>query len=138
MSERDAFVVHAKARQAGNRVELRLRIELPPGVHIEPHRPREPFLVPTVLAADNLGDVEVDYPTPVEKSLGRHDLVLTVLQGSLTFVLRGSVPTGTDRVHGSLTYQPCVGGACLPTRTVAWEAPVTGETSYSILRAAAA
>jgi hypothetical protein len=138
MSEREAFLVRARAEQTSDLVELTLTVELPHGVHIEPHEPPEPYLIPTVLEVPDLLDVDVAYPAPVVKPLGWNDLTLTVLEGTLIFVVRGRVPAGVQQIRGRLRYQPCVGGACLPPRSVPWESPIVGETSYSILRASAA
>lgn len=138
MSGREAFVVHTEAESFAGTVEVILTVDLPEGVHIEPHEPPEPYLVPTVLEADGLDEVEVVYPKPVIKDLGWNDVTLTVLEGSLTFRVRGRMASGTDRVRGTLSYQPCVGGACLPARSIRWESPVEGTTAYSVLRAVAA
>lgn len=138
MSEREAFVVRTQAVTSGDTVEVTLTVDLPPGVHIEPHQPPEPYLIPTVLDAEGLEEADVAYPSPVVKGLGWKDLTLTVLEGRITFLVRGRVQAGEDRVRGTLSYQPCVGGACLPPRTIRWEAPVHGSTAYSVLRAAAA
>ncbi len=138
MSEREAMVVRTEATLLGDVVEVFLTVDLPDGAHVEPHQPAEPYLIPTVLDVDDLEDVSVQYPSPVVKDLGWKDLRLTVLEGRLTFRVRGRVKVGADRVVGTLSYQPCVGGACLPPRTVRWESPVTGTTAYSLLGALAA
>jgi hypothetical protein len=135
MNEREAFVVRARAELVGDEVLIALTVELPVGVHIEPHQPAEPYLIPTVLDVEDLQDVTVEYPRPVAKSLGWKDLELTVLQGSVEFLVRGRVPPGLERVSGTLRYQPCIGGACLPPRAVAWQSPLDGATSYSVLGA---
>ena len=137
MSEREAFVVRTDAVPLGDAVRLTLTVELPPRTHIEPHRPAEPFLVPTMLFVDDLDDVNVDYPEPVVRELGWDGLTLTVLEGAVDFVVTARVPDSLRRIRGTLRYQPCVGGACLPPRTVPWEAPVTGGTAYSVLGALA-
>lgn len=137
MSAREAMVVRTKATLLGDLVEVSLTVDLPEGAHIEPHRPTEPYLIPTVLDVDDLQDVSVEYPSPVVKDLGWNDLRLTVLEGRLTFRVRGRLKGGAERVVGTLSYQPCVGGACLPPRTVRWESPLTGTTAYSLLGALA-
>ncbi len=137
MSEREAMVVRTEATLLGDVVEVFLTVDLPDGAHVEPHQPAEPYLIPTVLDVDDLEDVSVQYPSPVVKDLGWKDLRLTVLEGRLAFRVRGRVKVGADRVVGTLSYQPCVGGACLPPRTVRWESPVTGTTAYSLLGALA-
>lgn len=138
MSERDAFVVRTQAELSEDMIEVIVTLDLPPGVHLEPNQPAEPYLIPTVLDIEDLEDVTVVYPSPVIKDLGWRGVALTVLEGSLTFLVRGRVQAGMDRVRGTLSYQPCVGGACLPPRTVPWESPMAGTATYSILRAVAA
>jgi len=130
-----ALTICTEAEQSGDLVRLTLTVDLPAGVHIEPHQPTEPYLIPTVLEADGLSNVTVDYPEPTVKDLGRRDVTLTVLEGTLKFVVTGRVPAGTNRISGTLYYQPCVGGACLPPRTTRWHSPVSGTTAYSVLRA---
>jgi len=138
MSERDAFVVRTNATSVGDEIELTLTVDLPSGVHVEPNQPAEPYLIPTVLQVEELQDVTVEYPPPVIKELGWKDLTLTVLEGSLTFIIQGRVQPGTAHVSGTLSYQPCIGGACLPPRTIRWNAPMAGTSTYSVLGALAA
>ena len=137
MREREAFGVRTHAVTVGGATRLTLTIDLPPGTHIEPHRPAEPNLVPTVLEVEGLDGAAVDYPEPVVKDLGWDGLTLTVLEGAVDIVVTARIPDTTRRIRGTLRYQPCVGGACLPPRTVPWEAPVTGGTAYSVLGALA-
>lgn len=138
MPERDVFHVRTAAERSGDDVRLAVTVTLPDGVHIEPHRPADPYLIPTVLDVEGLEDVSIEYPSPVVKDLGWKGLTLGVLQGAVPFVITGRVPTATTHLNGTLTYQPCIGGACLPPRTVAWAAPTTGTTEYSVLHALAA
>jgi DsbC/DsbD-like thiol-disulfide interchange protein len=138
MSEREAFVIRTEAERTGDRIRLVLVVDLPAGVHIEPHQPTDPHTIPTVLDVEGLTRVTVAYPTPVIKELGWKDLTLTVLEGELTFVVVGSVAAGTTFITGTLSYQPCVGGACLPPRTVTWASPVEGSSAFSVLHALAA
>jgi hypothetical protein len=138
MSEREAFGVRTDASLVGDKVEIALTVDLPIGVHIEPNQPAEPYLIPTVLAVEELRDVTVEYPPPVIKELGWNGVTLSVLEGSLTFLILGRVRPGSGRVSGTLSYQPCIGGACLPPRTVRWDAPTSGTSAYSVLGALAA
>ena len=51
--------------------------------------------------------------------------VLTVLEGRLEFVVTGVLSTtAPGTVTGSLRYQRCIGGACLPPTTTAWSVSV--------------
>lgn len=135
MREREAFVVRTEADRAGDDVRVILTVELPQGVHIEPHVPAEPNLIPTVLEVGGLTDVTVEYPKPVVKDLDWRGLTLTVLEGSVRFVVSGRAAPGCDELTGTLHFQPCIGGACLPPRTVAVQAPLTGSSVYSVLDA---
>lgn len=138
MPEHEAFHVSTTSVRTGDEIRLVLTVTLPDGVHVEPHEPTDPYLVPTVLTVDGLRDVAIDYPAPVVRDLGWKGATLTVLEGSLEFVVTGRVASGATRLHGQLAYQPCVGGACLPPRTVRWEAPSAGVTEYSVIDALAA
>jgi hypothetical protein len=100
--------------------------------------PTEPTLIPTVLEVAGLSGVAVEYPEPVVKDLDWRGLTLTVLQGSLRFVVSGRAQPGIDMVTGTLRYQPCIGGACLPPRVVAVQAPLNGASAYSVLGALSA
>lgn len=138
MPERESFRVRAAAERSDDHVRVTLRVTLPDGVHIEPHQPTDPYLIPTVLAVEGVEDLAITYPRPVVKDLGWNGLALTVLEGALDFVVTGRVPADTTHLTGTLAYQPCVGGACLPPRTVNWEAPTAGVAEYSVLDALAA
>ncbi|WP_448002301.1 protein-disulfide reductase DsbD domain-containing protein [Agromyces bauzanensis] len=123
------------ADRTGDDVRIILTVDLPRGVHIEPHVPAEPNLIPTVLEIDGLTDVAVEYPEPIVKDLDWRGLRLTVLEGSVRFVISGRARPGGDDVAATLRFQPCIGGACLPPRTVPLQAPLTGSSSYSVLDA---
>jgi hypothetical protein len=138
MREHEALVIRTGAERLADRARITLTVDLPDGVHIEPHQPAEPHLIPTVVDVDGLTDMTVEYPEPVVKDLGWHDARLVVLEGVVQFVITGLIPEDADRVSGSLRYQPCIGGACLPPRTIQWSAPLTCSTAYSVLRALAA
>ena len=137
MTERDALVVRTDARRSGDRVRVTLTLELPAGAHIEPNQPAEPNLIPTVIDVEGLRDPQVEYPVPIVKDLGWNGLTLTVLEGKIRFGVSGRVDGELRTVEGALRFQPCVGGACLPPRTIRWTAPVTGRSAYSVLHALA-
>ncbi|MEX2280134.1 MAG: hypothetical protein WEA76_08605 [Acidimicrobiia bacterium] len=120
MDDRVALAVTPVAEVADDRVRIVLEVDVPAGVHIEPHRPDDPFLIPTVVTVNGLDDVEVTYPDPVAKHLGWNDVALMVLEGPLEFVVTGQRRPDGEVVSGGISYQPCLGGACLPTRTVTW------------------
>lgn len=133
MSEHDALPIRTEASLTGETVRLVMTVDLPPGVHIEPHQPTEPHLIPTELDVDGLDDLAVTYPAATTKDLGWKDAALTVLEGTLEFVVTGRVKGDLTVVRGTLRFQPCVGGACLPPRSVSWECPVAGTSAFSVL-----
>ena len=123
MDDLVTLVVEPAAAVSGAQVRIVLAVDVPDGVHIEPHLPAEPFLIPTVVTVNGLTDVTVSYPEPVKKDLGWNDVALTVLEGPLEFVVTG-IRTEETTVSGGLSYQPCLGGACLPPRTSVWSIEV--------------
>jgi hypothetical protein len=125
-----SFPIETAVDRIGDEVRIILTVDLPESTHIEPHEPTDPFLIPTVVTVNGLDDPAVEYPVPVEKDLGWHDTVLTVLAGRLQFAITGRVRTAIDQVTGGLTYQPCVGGACLPPRTTMWS--VSSKTATTV------
>lgn len=122
------FVPEVEYIDDGEEIHIVLRLDLPEGTHIEPHEPTDPFLIPTVVTVNGLDEVAVGYPTPVKKDLGWNGVALDVLEGKLTFVISGRARPGAS-VGGGLTYQPCVGGACLPPRTAVWSIPTSASVA---------
>ena len=136
MREQEVFVVRTEADRAGDAVRVILTVELPKGVHIEPHVPTEPTPAsPPCSRSPASAGSRWNIRSPVVKDLDWRGLTLTVLQGSLRFVVSGRLQQGIDAMTGTLRYQPCIGGACLPPRTVAVQAPLAGSSAYSVLGA---
>jgi hypothetical protein len=120
MSDIGTIAVRPRARLQDGFAEVLLRLEIPSNMHIEAHDPPEPFLIPTVAEVDGLTDVEAEYPAPRRKDIGLPGSELLVYDGRIDIRLRGR-PTGpVETIYGRVTYQPCVGGACLPPRTDVW------------------
>ena len=125
MEDAGTIDLHAVATRRGREVEVTLVLEIPESVHIEPHVPDDPLLIPTVIDFDGLDAKEIEYPLPEEKDLGFSGIPpLSVYEGRkvVTAVLHAPDPVRT--ISGTIRYQPCVGGACLPPRTQTWRAPV--------------
>lgn len=125
MDELVALTVDPVINVTGDRAHIVLHVEIPDNVHIEPHLPADPFLIPTVVTVNGLEDVEIVYPDPVLKDLGWNDTALSILEGAVKFTVTGRIPSGTTSVAGGLSYQPCLGGACLPPRTAVWSVALT-------------
>lgn len=103
--------------------EVVLRVSIPSNTHIEAHEPAEPFLIPTVAETAGLSELDVEYPEPRLKDLGLPGAELLVYEGDIEIRLRGRlIEQGV--LGGTVRYQPCVGGACLPPRIQQWQAEV--------------
>ncbi|MGH2694398.1 MAG: protein-disulfide reductase DsbD domain-containing protein [Actinomycetota bacterium] len=120
MTDLGTVTVRPAARVRNGVAEILLRVEIPDNVHIEAHEPPEPFLIPTVAEVDGLTDVEAEYPTPRCKDIGLPGAELLVYDGRIEIKLRGKTADAVEALRGRLTYQPCVGGACLLPRTDVW------------------
>jgi hypothetical protein len=103
-------------------VELDFRVAS--GFHINSNEPRGEFLLPTTLKLDPPSDIviaNVSYPPGKDYSFAfAPDEKLNVYTGD--FTVRGTVkttktvPAGTYRVHGTLSYQACDNAACYPPK----------------------
>lgn len=125
MSELGAIALDAVARRQGTSAEVTLTARIPSGTHIESHAPTEPNLIPTVVEVDGLEAAAVEYPEPVITDLGIPGAELSVYEGTVRFVIRGEAAPDAEAVRGAVSYQPCVGGACLPPRGVIWKAELS-------------
>lgn len=111
-------VVSGRLHLVSGAVEARLVIA--DGWHVNAHRPKEPFLIPTVLTLDAPDGVtlgEVEYPAPIEKRMGFSDEALLLYEGALT--LRAPIRSGgPSRITGRLRYQACNDTTCAPPKTL--------------------
>lgn len=112
-------VVSGHLRIAAGAVEAVVTIA--PGWHVNAHRPRQEFLIPTVLtlappAGAALGEVE--YPEPASKRMSFSEEPLLLYEGTITMraPVRSGAPAG---VTGELRYQACNDTTCLAPRTLA-------------------
>lgn len=109
-------------RGGSGTVELDFRVAK--GFHINSNQPKSEYLLPTTLKLDPPSDIVVaslTYPRGEDYSFAfAPDEKLNVYTGD--FTVRGTVkttrtvPTGTYRVHGTLTYQACDNAACYPPK----------------------
>lgn len=113
------------------RLDVVVTLSVPPNCHIESHEPSEPFLIPTVIAVEDLSDCRFAYPPPTFKDLGLGGPPLSVYQDDVQIVGTCPDPGSVHEVQGTVRYQMCVGGACLPPRTQPWRAAVHGKSTAS-------
>jgi uncharacterized protein YyaL (SSP411 family) len=100
--------------------ELRVRLSVMPGFHINAHDVAETAglpLIPTRIAVE--GDppgVTVRYPPGVERRFAFADAPLRVYEGDAEVVIRFTTPPTTD-LRLTVAYQACDDSACLPPVT---------------------
>lgn len=126
MSEPGDIHVQATATSEGGLVEVEIRLLIPPGTHIEAHEPAFPLLIPTVVELEELEVTSVSYPEPVEKTFGLPGPPLLVYEGEVSIRARARAKQALRTARGTVRFQPCVGGACLPPRSKPWQARVEG------------
>lgn len=108
-----------------------LRLEVPPGFHVNSDKPKDEFIIPLKLTwADGLLLTKsVTYPKPEEIKVGSQDL--TVFTGNFTvqtqFEAPSNAPTGSGAVTGKLRYQACNNQMCFRPMTVDVRIPVVVE-----------
>ena len=100
--------------------EVAVTVELKDGWHVNAHRPRQDYLIPTTLTIEPPAGArvgEVAYPEPVDRQLEFSDEPLLLYEG--TFRLAAPVETGAAGPwRASLRYQACDDTTCLPPRTL--------------------
>lgn len=107
-----------------NNVELQFRINS--GFHINSNKPKEEYLIPTVLKLDPPTDIavgKITYPPGEEMSFqfAPNDK-LSVYSGDFTLAVSvrplSSVLPGRYEFHGTMRYQACDNAACYPPKTL--------------------
>lgn len=121
----EALTSHA-AYAPGDVAKVAFRFTLPDEWHVQAHKPRDPYLIPTVLdLADLPGGFSVDsfaYPEAEEFSLEFSPEPLLVFPhafvvGASLSIDEGIAP-GEYSLGGTLTYQACDDKACLAPATI--------------------
>jgi hypothetical protein len=118
----------------GASVELVLTVSMPADVHVQAHQPKDPLLVPTVLAVEPPAGVVVEstaYPQPGELTQAGRAEPLLVLGPRFDIRVRVSVAAdaheGLRSVPVVLRYQACNATECFPPAraTAAWSLTVS-------------
>jgi hypothetical protein len=105
----------------GRRGTLIVEVGIPQGCHIEPHKPSEPFLIPTELLIEPPEDMTVRaviYPPDEERTCKWSPAVLRVYRGTVALTAPIQVHThawpGARPLSGRVRYQGCTEAVCLP------------------------
>ena len=106
---------------AGKPFRLAVVADIKPGWHVNSHKPKEDYLIPTdvkVRPAAGLALSPTVYPKHVERKLAFSDQPLAVYEGITAFTVPGtadpSAKAGPLSLTATLDYQPCNDQQCLP------------------------
>ena len=107
---------------------LVLGVELPENIHVQSDEPRDPFVIPTLLAftlPEGVTVEEITYPESTDFLLEGWEEPLAVFEQEFTIVVRlaldAGVPAGELVVPASFLYQACDDRVCFPPATAAVE-----------------
>jgi thiol:disulfide interchange protein DsbD len=116
----------------GKDFQIAVVVDINEGYHMNSHKPRDPYLIPTTLtpqlpAGFKLADTI--YPNgQLKKFPFSPDKALDVYSSSVTFHLRlaaeATAPIGTTNIPITLRFQACNNSACLPPVKVALSVPL--------------
>ena len=121
--------------RAGGTVTVRLSVRLPPDVHVQSDKPRDPSLIPTALTLVPPAGFSVDkitYPKAIDLSQSGRAAPLAVFGGEFIIEARlaatEGIPAGQHQVQATLRYQACNESVCFaPARATAqWTITVSG------------
>ena len=108
----------------GEVAEVKLRLEVKPGYHVNSNKPADEYLIPLKLSFDTtpLESVSVHFPPPKMEKYPFSDKPLSVYSGSFEIVAKvKSKPdarSGMNFANAKLRYQACTENACLPPKTI--------------------
>ena len=120
----------------GSSARLRLKIVLPPGLHVQSDKPRDPSLVQTKLSLTPPSGVSIGrttYPKPMDLAQPGGSEPLSVFSGTFTIEvpigIGKSVQAGTITIPGELRYQSCTDQVCFPPSRalLSWRVTVTSR-----------
>ena len=126
-------LVEQQAIQPGQTVMIELKVELPEEIHVQSDKPRDPFLIPTILTftlPEGVTVEEITYPPSTDFVQAGQKEPLTVFEHEFTIEVRlalgADVSPGELVVPGRFRYQACDDTVCFPPATaeVAWHVHV--------------
>jgi DsbC/DsbD-like thiol-disulfide interchange protein len=125
-------LVDADGVHAGATVRVALQVSLPDGLHVQSDKPRDPMLIPTVLAIEPPAGVtvtEITYPQATDFAQAGQKEPLAVFEQRFVvgakLTLDGTLAAGEVVVPARLRYQACDAATCF--------APAREETRWTLL-----
>ena len=115
------LVADADRLVAGKAFRLAVVADVKAGWHVNSHKPKEDFLIPTEVKVRPVAGLKVSavtYPKDLERKFSFSDQKLAVYEGRTVFVVPGTVDAaaaaGPRTITAVLSYQPCNDNQCLP------------------------
>jgi hypothetical protein len=108
-----------------------LHFRVAPGLHINSHKPKDEFLIPTVFSIPDSSGVHLevatypagaDYTSPLDPGVK-----LSVYSGEFTIQARLVATAGDHLVEAKLRFQACDNNACMPPKTIPVAIDVIGK-----------
>jgi thiol:disulfide interchange protein DsbD len=113
---------------AGSETKLALSVSLPPKLHVQADKPRDPSLIPTVLTVEAPAGVRVSnliYPATEDFTLEGQSEPLLVFGNEFvvgaTITVDATVAAGELKIPGRFRYQACDEKMCFQPRTERFE-----------------
>ena len=120
--------IEQRAIRPGQTVILVLRVELPENIHLQSDKPRDPYVIPTLLTftlPEGVTVEEITYPESTDFLLAGQEEPLAVFEHEFTIEVRLALDAdfspGEVVVPGSFLYQACDNRICFPPKTAAVE-----------------
>jgi hypothetical protein len=108
-----------------------LHFRVAPGFHINSHKPKEDYLIPTTFAVPQSSGVRLEsatYPEGIDYTLPLDPgTTLSVYADEFTIETRLVAPRGNHLVEATLHYQACDKSACFPPKTITVPIDVIGK-----------
>jgi len=121
--------VEQNVRRAGETIVLELRVDLPKDIHVQSDKPRDPYVIPTLLTLTPPGGTtvkEITYPESTDFLLLGWEEPLLVFENEFTIgvslTLDVDVPSDGLVVSGNFVYQACDDRVCFApaSETIEW------------------
>ncbi|MGD0734754.1 MAG: protein-disulfide reductase DsbD domain-containing protein [Terracidiphilus sp.] len=116
---------------AGKPSDVELHFRIAQGLHINSHKPKDEFLIPTTLSIPEGVGVYLsgaNYPAGVDITLPLdHTTKLSVYTGEFTIQTRIVAAVGNHLIEAKLRYQACNNSSCMPPKTIPVAIDVIGK-----------
>lgn len=108
-----------------------LHFRIAEGFHINSHKPKYDYFIPTVFSLPEGSDVRLEsatYPDGIDYALPLDpDTKLSVYAGEFTIQARFVATRGNHLIEATLRYQACDKSACFPPKTIRVPIDVIGN-----------